>query len=221
MSQVAAFCWNRSPSVPASWLAFLDGPHESHHLPDQKLRTRPDTAGAGWVKALTKAEHHVEHDRLEAARLAAARVRLLEEEERRAARQMRLSGALQQASARRAGTALASIAARRVDARRRAGVSRGVRQAGQELLTSWDVDWNTVAGGGPSPKELEDNPYLVWLFVEYDKTPGEPEWRRKRSAWLAQCTQVAYLQARGGADYQTPPWLLYIAERLEATKPWE
>ena len=214
LAQVAAFCWNRSGSCgeDLQWSAFRAGPYHSHHLPDRDLRTRPDTVGAGWVAALTKTEHEKEHHWLDAARLARDRVLWLEAEERRAEQLERSFRALARARKRRPGTTLASIAARRTGAEDRRSVVGAVRGAGQVLLATWDIDFGCVAGGGPAIAELDQNPYLVHLFVEYEMGPKPFEWKRKRQALLAKCAQVAFVQAMTG---ETPPWLIDMAERID------
>jgi hypothetical protein len=218
-AQVAAFCWYRTAEVgeELTWAEFLDGSFESHHLPDRALRTRADTVGAGWVQALTRKEHGVHHGRLEAAVTAQKRVLFLEAEERRAAQQERTARALVRAQRvvreRQPGVRLASVARRRGEAEERRGVVAEARSTGTQLLLSWDIDWGCVAGGGPAIAELEENPYLTHLFVEFEMGPKPFEYKRKRQALLAACSQAAYLQSQGA---EPPPWLSYVGARLDA-----
>lgn len=173
LSCVVGFCWNRPSLSHLSWKDFTAGLgqgkkslYEGDHLffetPEGGFATRVDTCGAGWVEAITKAEHNkrtlhmrealrIFHDALELEREQAAWAPLLLRAQQGAPEKRTLAD-LGHCGGRADPTAARALAL----------LSSGVEfaQATHPFCRlTWDIEWQTG-------DDLDDNAFEQQLFVQ-------------------------------------------------------
>jgi hypothetical protein len=160
LSRVVAFCWHR-PLLPAAmtWREFSAGPHEADHLPfarpDGCLATRVDIAAAGWVEAVTRAEHYQRSECYRDALEMFARLRELEREVVAWAPLLR-----RQTGAKRRKLADVTDKAKVAKAQELLSSGRHFAHATQPFCRlTWDIDWTIT-------DDQDSNPYVEALFVQ-------------------------------------------------------
>lgn len=171
LSDVVAFCWNRPSLSHLSWRDFTAGLgqgkkslYEADHLPfvtpDGGLATRVDTCGAGWVEAITKAEHNKRTLHLrEACRVFQD---ALELEREQAAWAPLLLRAVQGAPEKRTLADLGHGGAGPTAARTLELLRSGIEFAEAThpfCRLTWDIQWQTG-------DDLDDNAFEHQLFVQ-------------------------------------------------------
>ena len=171
LSSVVAYAF--SPHGAKSWRDFKRKGLEGDHLPCADLVERPGTAFAGWVAAVTRAEHVRRTKARRQARAALIAIEAVEAEAERYEEMQRLFRALSKKKGVKARSKLAKLKKSappqwRGDWK----LCRAAAAAGRWML-SWDVDeWN-VHGGGVDPDAFADCPGARSLFIDRGIEPRE------------------------------------------------